>query len=58
MMGMQNARVVRLRRLLPRLQKKALVVTQFAPERAVYEAARVKLKVQWRPQKVGKARNI
>lgn len=50
--SMQNAEVVGSRRLSLRFQRKAWEAWQCAPAREVSEAVEVKLKVQWRPQKV------
>ncbi|XP_063113664.1 uncharacterized protein LOC134477927 [Cavia porcellus] len=53
----ENAQILRVRRLPPRLQRAQLAM-QCAPERAICEDVRVKLKVQWRPQKFGKTRDV
>ncbi|XP_063103001.1 uncharacterized protein LOC134475684 [Cavia porcellus] len=53
----ENARILRVRRLPPRLQR-AWLAKQCAPERAICEDVRVKPKVQWGHQKFEKARNV
>ncbi|XP_063111415.1 uncharacterized protein LOC106028966 [Cavia porcellus] len=53
----ENAQILRVRGLPPRLQR-AWLAKQCAPERAICEDVNMKPKVQWRPQKFGKARNV
>lgn len=56
--GLQNAGVMGSQRLPTRSQEMALAARQCAPEREEHEAVSMKPEMQWRPQKVGEARNM